>query len=310
MDGVFPIFKTNFVVPKIVSDGNGGAIIAWTHNVGNSKVRAQRMDADGNRAWNDTSDVIINNTNGGHYRLSMISDGDGDAFMAWGDGRGPGNADIYMQHVKNDSTSSWTRNGILISDAQSYIPTPVLSAAPDSNVYVTWEDTRDNGNRLWTQRVHVDGNSHWQQQGVFTAKDVYNYSEHKASTSEEGSMIVAFTDQQYVYSKKIYPDASLGAPNTIEDDNQTVLNNYTLDQNYPNPFNPNTAIEFKIPNSQFVTLEIYNILGERVSTLLSAFMLSGSHKYEWDAREFASGVYYYQLMAGDFREIKKMVLLK
>ncbi|TFH00377.1 MAG: T9SS type A sorting domain-containing protein [Calditrichales bacterium] len=90
-----------------------------------------------------------------------------------------------------------------------------------------------------------------------------------------------------------------------------------LHQNYPNPFNPKTNIKFQIPlngvlrtNSDLTTLKVYNILGEEVATLLSASLLPGSYSYEWDASNHASGVYYYQLIAGDYREVKKMVLMK
>ena len=83
-----------------------------------------------------------------------------------------------------------------------------------------------------------------------------------------------------------------------------------LYQNYPNPFNLSTTIRFQIPESQFVTLEIYTILGEKVITLLSASLLSGPHAIDWDASGFSSGVYYYQLAASDYREVKKMVLLR
>jgi hypothetical protein len=87
-------------------------------------------------------------------------------------------------------------------------------------------------------------------------------------------------------------------------------NKYTLSQNYPNPFNPNTTIEFSIPKSSEVTLEIFNIVGEQVATLVSERLSAGSFSYEWDASRFAGGVYLYQLRAGDFGETKKMVLLK
>jgi hypothetical protein len=85
---------------------------------------------------------------------------------------------------------------------------------------------------------------------------------------------------------------------------------YTLKQNYPNPFNPTTTIEFDLPYSEFVTLKIYNILGEEVSTLVSKKLAVGNYKYEWDSSSLASGVYLYRLEAGDFVESKKMILLR
>ena len=83
-----------------------------------------------------------------------------------------------------------------------------------------------------------------------------------------------------------------------------------LMQNYPNPFNPSTNIEFNLPKPSEVTLKIYNILGEEVTTLLSASLLSGSYTYEWDASNLASGVYLYRLEAGEYVEVRKMVLMK
>jgi hypothetical protein len=85
---------------------------------------------------------------------------------------------------------------------------------------------------------------------------------------------------------------------------------FELAQNYPNPFNPTTTIEFDLPKSSTVTLEIFNILGEKVATLLSASLLSGSYKYKWDASGLASGVYLYCLEAGSFQQTKKLILLK
>ena len=85
---------------------------------------------------------------------------------------------------------------------------------------------------------------------------------------------------------------------------------FRLSQNYPNPFNPSTTIEFTLPKSEHTTLKVYNILGKEVSTLVSRKLNQGNHTYQFDGRNLASGVYYYQLVAGDFREVKKMILLR
>jgi len=86
--------------------------------------------------------------------------------------------------------------------------------------------------------------------------------------------------------------------------------NFYLYQNYPNPFNPSTTIEFTLPKSEFVELKVYNILGKEVSTLVSNKLNQGNHTYTFDGKNLASGIYYYHLTAGDFREVKKMILLR
>jgi len=85
---------------------------------------------------------------------------------------------------------------------------------------------------------------------------------------------------------------------------------FNLNQNYPNPFNPSTTIEFQIPNSEFVTLKIYNILGEEVATLINDRLKAGNHTYSFDGSRLASGVYLYRIEAGHFQETKKMILLR
>jgi predicted GH43/DUF377 family glycosyl hydrolase len=95
-----------------------------------------------------------------------------------------------------------------------------------------------------------------------------------------------------------------------EFDNSIIPEGYSLDQNYPNPFNPSTTIEFSLPKSEFVELKVYNILGKKAATLVANKLNQGNHTYTFDGKNLASGIYYYQLTAGDYREVKKMIILK
>ena len=95
--------------------------------------------------------------------------------------------------------------------------------------------------------------------------------------------------------------------------------NFFLSQNYPNPFNPSTKIKFTIPNaviasetkqSQLVTLNVFDILGNEVAILINEEKPAGSYEVEFNASSLASGIYFYTLQAGSFIETKKMVLMK
>jgi len=97
---------------------------------------------------------------------------------------------------------------------------------------------------------------------------------------------------------------------SIKISRKEISKSFYLYQNYPNPFNPTTTIEFSLPRTEFVTLKIFNILGEEVDVLVSKKLPPGKYKHEWDARELASGVYLYRIQAGDFVKSRKMVLLK
>lgn len=85
---------------------------------------------------------------------------------------------------------------------------------------------------------------------------------------------------------------------------------YRLDQNYPNPFNPVTTITFSIDNPGHVTLEVFNIAGQRVSILVDRYLTTGEHTATWDGTTVSSGVYLYRLTSGNSAETKKMILLK
>jgi hypothetical protein len=85
---------------------------------------------------------------------------------------------------------------------------------------------------------------------------------------------------------------------------------YVLTQNHPNPFNPSTTIEFTLPKSEYTTLKVYNILGKEVVTVVSNKLNQGNHTFQFDGSDLASGIYYYQLVAGEFHQVKKMILLR
>jgi hypothetical protein len=95
---------------------------------------------------------------------------------------------------------------------------------------------------------------------------------------------------------------------SVED--ESIVSTYELFQNYPNPFNPSTTIKFSLPLSGYVTLIVLNTLGEEITVLMDNEMNVGSYKIEWDARNYPSGVYFYQLKSQNFIKTKKMILMK
>ncbi|OGU33144.1 MAG: hypothetical protein A2068_02460 [Ignavibacteria bacterium GWB2_35_6b] len=99
-------------------------------------------------------------------------------------------------------------------------------------------------------------------------------------------------------------------------ENEEVLpQKYELSQNYPNPFNPTTAIKYNLPESNYVTLKIYNMLGQEIRTLVSGQANAGSYNVVWNGKDnfghsVSSGAYIYQIVAGNFIQTRKMILLK
>jgi hypothetical protein len=98
----------------------------------------------------------------------------------------------------------------------------------------------------------------------------------------------------------------------ITDVNNTgeILEGFSLSQNYPNPFNPATNIKFSVPNDGPATLKVYDIIGNEVVTLWDQYLKKGAYNAGFDGSDFASGVYFYRLTAGDYTDTKKMTLVK
>lgn len=97
---------------------------------------------------------------------------------------------------------------------------------------------------------------------------------------------------------------------SVEQTNNLIPEQYNLEQNYPNPFNPETSIRFSIPKREFVSLKIFNSLGQEIASILNRELETGSYNVKFDARGLTSGVYFYSIQAGNFVQTKKMTLLR
>ena len=105
---------------------------------------------------------------------------------------------------------------------------------------------------------------------------------------------------------KIAPDPNDVGPQDLN----YIPETFILKQNYPNPFNPKTTIKFQIPELSFVTIEVYDVLGNEIVTIVNEVKQAGYYEVEFDGNGLSSGIYFYQLKTGVFFETKKMVLLR
>lgn len=98
-------------------------------------------------------------------------------------------------------------------------------------------------------------------------------------------------------------------PTSVTDE-KNIPNDFILNQNYPNPFNPVTNIKFSVASDGFVSLKVFNLNGQEVATLVNERKSAGEYSSTWNASSLPSGVYIYQYKAGNFKAVKKMLLLK
>jgi C1A family cysteine protease len=153
---------------------------------------------------------------------------------------------------------------------------------------------RDNLTGEWTLIGHKEG------LGTTTERHNYTYTDNIKglnATALEYRLKQVDYNGRYSFSKTV----------TV---NNISTDGFVLEQNYPNPFNPVTTIEYAIPKDGFVSLNVFNVLGQQVSVIVNENMKAGNHKVKFDASRLSSGVYYYRLECNDKVMIKKMVVLK
>jgi photosystem II stability/assembly factor-like uncharacterized protein len=145
----------------------------------------------------------------------------------------------------------------------------------------------------------TDGGDTWIQQisGITAGMEAVSFSDPYNGTAVGGHGLILRTTNggvTFVEEKEI----------------NAFPTNYTLTQNYPNPFNPSTKIKFLIPQTSDVVIKVYDVLGNEIETLVNEEKPSGAYEITWYAEGLPSGVYFYQLQAGDFIQTKKMILMK
>ncbi len=99
-------------------------------------------------------------------------------------------------------------------------------------------------------------------------------------------------------------------PLSVKENNTLEPEEFFISQNYPNPFNPTTSIQYAIGNRQFVTIKVYDVLGNEVGILVNEEKPAGEYEVTFNSSGLASGVYVYKLTSGNFSESKKLILLK
>jgi hypothetical protein len=122
-----------------------------------------------------------------------------------------------------------------------------------------------------------------------------------------GKTAIVMSENGYLFA---YYPGSITAIKEWDEEHYVAPVTFKLFQNYPNPFNSMTRIEFQIPKAGVVSLNVYNILGQRIETLVNEKQTAGKHEVVWNTTDMASGIYFYRLETGDFIKTRKMVLTR
>jgi len=200
--------------------------------------------------------------------------------------------------------------GVEFGDADKYIKRSdslaiTASCASSGGTVEVWLDSIDTGSKIASCNISSTGS--WTVFKTFTANVLSPIS---GSHDVYLKFIGAGTDNLFQLQWLYFVDKYFSETSVKELPADNVPHEYMLKQNYPNPFNPTTKISYQLPVISNVTLKIYDMLGREVQTLFAGTRPAGSYTATFDGTNLASGVYLYQMKAGNFIETKKFVLLK
>ncbi|MCI0448278.1 MAG: T9SS type A sorting domain-containing protein [Chlorobi bacterium] len=225
--------------------------------------------------------------------------------------------------ISNDNGATWIQSSLANQDVRALISNGniVFAGTISNGVHIStnngtsWTQTSLNNRDIFS--LGVSGNNIFagssREFGFYVSNDngVNWFQKNEGLLNVQVNSICIFND--YVYagtsSRGIFK-RPLNDMLGIQPVSNEIPKEYSLSQNYPNPFNPVTNVKFQIPKSGFVELKIYDALGREVTTLVNEQLNPGTYEIDWNASNYPSGVYYYKLVARNFSETKKMVLIK
>jgi len=296
-------YYSNLIISNNTITGNLSFRFGWGDGGGGIYSLQSDLTIQNNVIAENTGD-----TGGGAYFVSSASNLMNNTFWGnWGYCCGGG---IYCEH--SDLTVS---NSIFWQDSTSYVGPEIYAEA--GTLSVTYCDVQ--GGWPGEGNIDVDPLFRDPQTGDLHLMAEYCGDPFKSPCIDAGdpdvsdSLLDCFHGLGGERSDMgAHGGRNSGWPTGVEDDGNdlSVPRQFVLHQNYPNPFNATTRINYQLPVSCQVKLEVFNVLGQKLATLVDSKQQTGYRSVMWDASEVSSGIYFYKLTAGDFTETRRMMLIK
>ncbi len=239
------------------------------------------------------------------YMTAMTIDASNNVYVTGYSQGGATNYDYATIKYNSSLQQQWVAR---TTDAGDDFPNSIVVGDTNS-VYVAGTSSGTNGTDYLTIKYRANGVESWRAR------------ENGSANGNDYCAGVAFVDADHVY---VTGSVSANNPpvstvmytvrysniNAIQQISTQLPQSYALSQNYPNPFNPATTVRFDIPKESFVKVAVFNELGQEVTTLVNQDVKAGQYRVTWDASGYASGIYFYKLIANNYVETKKMILVK
>lgn len=319
----------NYADEYIANDGLDGAIIVYEIW---GEVYANRINILGSTMWGIGGIVVgeakSNSTSQPYkYGPQIISDDNQGAYVAWYQLRSmTGNfKDIFVQHLDGTGQKLFPFDGIpVITNNQSgkigfwYYS---LQSDNQGGFIMSWETNpkaffsyplppQDSSQFVWIQHVTASDSCIWPG-GLKISTSISNKHSIQSIPDSNGGVISVWADNRKgnfdIDAQRVDESTATYVDNSVSEETRF---NFKLCQNFPNPFNPNTRVYYSIPKACHVSLTIYDLLGRQIVELVNEYKEPGNYQIDFEGKNFASGIYYYRIIANEFCETKKMILLK
>lgn len=306
--------------PGIISDGNNGAIYVWQSYVaGPTNCYVQRKNSAGQILF-PANGVTVGDVNSNlrFQPMACYMPSTQETYVFWQEKNSTQSMiGVYGQRFSSNGTKLWPSTGFVFKplDGNSFAYLSTYSRDTSVMVYYVESTFGSNNGLVKAFKTNRNGTMLWGGGSIITpCSSISPKGRMSTGVNQNNMSILAFADGRNdadgMYAQNINYNGTFGLPTGISNPGNSVPDKFVLYQNYPNPFNPATNIKFQITNNNLVSLKIYDVLGKEIMTLVNENLKSGNYEVNWNADKYSSGVYFYKLTAGDFVDVKRMMLIK
>ena len=298
--------------PMVINDDQGGIVVNGVKVVSPRQLIINRISTVGEKLWGEEG-IIVDSVGANYADALMLLNSDSTVSVFWDTEWWP-NDDLFLQLYTLEGTQIWNEHLKISETISPKVDDGIIQSDNNSN-YIIWRERRDSAG-VYAQKIDASGNKLLNEDVLLqvmtygTGYDEFN----EITDGNAGAIIVWRTDPPWggIYAQQISKYGNLGEVITtvIGENNNIDAGSFYLAQNYPNPFNPLTIIKYDLPFASEVSVVIYDILGRKVKELVNTKQQAGRYEIQFDATNFASGVYIYQLISEKYINSKKMILLK
>jgi|GEM_PF-2151620 len=302
------VLQDSTTLTNIVPDSEGGVVQSgrvWTGMI--PKLVAQRKDSLGNNLWQEPyveiADSLHINT------LLNIQHSNDYCYYGWVGKKNGLNNRVQFQALRKDGSLLFSNGSVLLS-SDSAISKMGIIPSHFSKVIFCW-NIPGITNSTFSQMYDTLGNKLWNENGVIVAHPNILYQSF--TTDGDGGFIIGGIINEFtVVAQQVNRYGKLGEIITLINpgNNYSIPSEAILYQNFPNPFNSSTVIKYSIPSESYITIELYNVIGELIKTIVDGYHNEGIYTVTLSSNDFPSGIYLYKMKTETQSLTKKLIIIK